>query len=201
MKRHALLVSLLMLAATAFAAAQTKTVETVTTKDSTGKETTVQVTRVGSSEDITPRNNMITINPLKFILFYNISYYHRLNNTVVVGGGLETPTISGVSGWGVLAEARIYPSGKAMRGFYVAPNISFNRVGSSNDATSSDATTFSIGALLGWQWFPGDEFAIGFGLGVDYYFLGGSADDETSIDLSDYDGLAPALRFDIGYAF
>ena len=54
----------------------------------------------------------------------------------------------------------------------------------------------SVGGLIGWQWFPGDQFAIGLGIGVDYYFFSGEDD-----DFSDINGTAPALRFDIGYAW
>ena len=48
------------------------------------------------------------------------------------------------------------------------------------------------------QWFPGDQFAIGLGIGVDYYFFSGDSNDE---NFNDYNGFAPALRFDIGYAW
>lgn len=188
--------------ACATASAQTKTTETVTTRDSTGKETTTQVTKVSTSEDITPRSNLITINPLKFFLLYNISYYHRINDVIVIGGGVQTPAISELQGWGIQAEARFHPSRKALRGFYVAPNISYNRLWVSSDDPGEDptATAFSVGVLVGWQWFPGDEFAIGLGLGYDRWFLSTNNDDETD-RFDSFSGGAPALRFDIGYAF
>jgi hypothetical protein len=196
-----LLILPLLLAMSALAVAQTKTVETVTTTDSTGKETTTQVTRIGTTEDITPRNNMITINPLKFFVFYNISYYHRINNNIVVGGGVQTPTFSAVGGWGVQGEVRFHPSGKAMRGFYVAPNVSFNHLYPTDDeADDASADAYSIGVLVGWQWFPGDEFAMGLGIGYDRYFLS-AQDRDVNSDILKYDGGMPAVRFDIGYAF
>ena len=65
-----------------------------------------------------------------------------------------------------------------------------------DEANDEDASITSVGGLVGWQWFPGDEFAIGLGIGVDYYFFSGS---DESFD--EYDGFAPALRFDIGYAW
>jgi hypothetical protein len=58
---------------------------------------------------------------------------------------------------------------------------------------------FSVGGLIGWQWFPGDQFAIGLGIGVDYYFL--SDDVKENDDFEDFSGFAPLLRFDIGYAW
>jgi hypothetical protein len=206
MRRVTIATLVALVALTASAAAQTRTEETVTTTDSTGKEVTSKVVRVGTSEDITARSNMIVVNPLKMFLFYNLSYYHALSKSIVVGGGLQMPTVSGISGFGANAEMRWHPSGKAMRGFYVAPNISFNTLSTKEtffdgSTLESSATPISLGVLTGWQWFPGDEFAIGLGLGIDYYWISADATDgETSV-FGSYDGLAPALRFDIGYAW
>ena len=80
----------------------------------------------------------------------------------------------------------------------VTPGRTFNLFlykGISSESFSS--TPFSIGALVGWQWFPGDQFALGLGIGIDQYF--GSIKDEDTFH--NYNGLAPALRFDIGFAW
>ena len=208
MKRFLLVFSFMMLAAsTGFA--QDKTVETRVEIDSaTGQRRVITAETLSKTEDITPRNNMIVINPLKFFYMYNLSFYHRLSNSVVVGGGLQTPAISYVKGFGVLAEVRLHPSGKAMRGFYVAPNVSYNSIGSDFEqygGSSSESITtssISVGGLVGWQWFWGDDFALGLGIGMDYYFLSGSYQDENGSDpFSSYSGTFPALRFDIGYAW
>lgn len=205
MRRLTVAALVALVSLTTMATAQTRTEETVTTTDSTGKEVTSKVVRVGTSEDITIRTNMIVVNPLKMFLFYNLSYYHALSKSIVVGGGLQMPTISGISGFGANAEMRWHPSGKAMRGFYVAPNVSFNSLTNTtefdNSTIESSVTPISLGVLVGWQWFPGDDFAIGLGLGVDYYWVSADATDgETSV-FDSYDGTAPALRFDIGYAW
>jgi hypothetical protein len=174
---------------------QIRTVETRTSVDSSAGDTTVSKSViVSTSEDITPRSSMLVVNPLKFFLFYNLSYFHRLSSGVAIGFGVQSPTLSDIEGFGVNAEVRVYPSGKSLRGFYVAPNFSYNHL------TSADATTSptSFGVLLGWQWFPGDEFALGLGLGIDYY--SGSVSENGS-ELDPYNGTAPALRFDIGYAW
>ncbi len=149
---------------------------------------------ISETEDITPRNNMIIINPLKFLLFYNISYFHKIGDGTAIGGGIQFPTPKDISGFGVNAEVRIYPTGKNLRGFYFAPNVSYNSL--TDDDENETVSITSVGGLVGWQWFPGDQFAIGLGIGVDYYFFSG--DDE---DFDDLDGFAPALRFDIGYAW
>ncbi len=189
--------------------AQIKTEGTKTEVDSaTGQVKTTSYTEVKKEEDITPRTNMITINPLKFFLFYNLSYYHGFTNNIAAGIGVQMPTLSGLSGFGVNAEMRFYPSKKALRGFYVAPNVSYNALSSDfsdydengNPTTSSvSVNSFSVGLLAGWQWFPGDDFAIGLGIGFDYYFLSGEANNRSIFN--SFDGTAPALRFDIGYAW
>ncbi len=165
-----------------------------TVNPATGDTVYTESTIITTSEDITPRNDMIVINPLKFILFYNIAYFHKISDKVALGGGFQIPTISGLGGIGVNAELRYYPSGKTLRGFYFAPNISFNRV----TVTNNSANAFSIGALIGWQWFPGDDFAIGLGLGIDYYT---GTNPDVYYNYSNLDGTAPALRFDVGYAW
>jgi hypothetical protein len=160
----------------------------------TGDTIYTESVTIAEAEDITPRNSMIIINPLKFLLFYNISYFYKINDGVVIGGGVQIPTPKDINGFGVNAEARFYPKGKNLRGFYFAPNVSYNSL--TDEANDEDASITSVGGLVGWQWFPGDEFAIGLGIGVDYYFFSGS---DESFD--EYDGFAPALRFDIGYAW
>jgi len=160
-----------------------------------GDTVITESTTISTSEDITPRNDMIVINPLKFFLFYNLSYFHRVSEQFALGGGVQIPTISGLGGVGVNLEARIYPSGKTLRGFYIAPNMSYNNL-THDDGGSTSA--FSIGALIGWQWFPGDDFAIGLGIGADYYT--GSLDDVDD-DFDNYSGTIPVVRFDIGYAW
>ena len=149
---------------------------------------------VSQSEDITPRNSMVVINPLKFLVFYNISYFQKLTEGAAIGVGLQMPTISGVNGFGVNAEARFYPKGNNLRGFYFAPNFSYNNLKEEDDNENVSIT--SAGGLVGWQWFPGEQFAMGLGIGVDYYFFSGN-----DVDFEDYNGFAPALRFDIGFAW
>jgi len=163
----------------------------------TGDTIYTESVAISQTEDITPRNSMIIINPLKFLLFYNISYYHKLSDQVAIGGGVQMPTPRGINGFGANAEVRLYPSGKNLRGFYFAPNISYNSL--TDTETDETLSLFSMGGLVGWQWFPGDQFAIGLGIGADYYFL--SDDNTGNDDFEDYSGMVPALRFDIGYAW
>ncbi|MBS1902336.1 MAG: hypothetical protein JSS75_01370 [Bacteroidetes bacterium] len=181
--------------------AQERTTGTRTEVDSTtGVKTVRSYVEEKKVEDVTPRHDMLVVNPLKFFVFYNLSYYHAFSERIAGGIGLQTPTLSGISGFGANAELRFYPSKHALRGFYIAPNVSFNSLSSTDTYANNSvsATTFSVGVLLGWQWFPGDDFAIGLGIGYDRYFLNGST---SGVMFGSYNGGVPALRFDIGYAW
>lgn len=186
---------------------QTKTEETRRQVDSaTGEVTITRSEVISKSEDITVRNHLLLINPLKFFLFYNLTYMTKVSDAAMVGIGFQIPTISDIGGFGINLEARLHPSKKTPRGFYIAPNISYNSLNASNnngldEEEDEDATvsTFSVGALVGWQWFVGDEFAIGLGIGADHYWLSGSAGNESLFN--SYTGFSPAIRFDIGYAW
>ena len=46
-----------------------------TSDPETGDTIYTEALIISQIEDITPRNGMIIINPLKFLLFYNISYF------------------------------------------------------------------------------------------------------------------------------
>lgn len=186
---------LILLLSAQFVFGQDETKETKKTVSKTEGDTTIsQSVIISKTTDITPRSDMIVINPVKFILFYNISYLHKFSEHTVAGIGIQTPTLSGIDGFGINAEVRLYPNGQNMRGFYFAPNISYNHLTAGNSSTDP----FSLGALLGWQWFPGEQFALGLGIGVDHYW--GSVSDNGN-DFGKYNGFVPAIRFDIGYAW
>ena len=175
--------------------AQTRTDETTRTVTRVEGDTTItEAVTILEKQDITPRRRMIIINPLKFFLFYNITYFQQIAPNVAFGAGLQSPTIGDLDGFGINAEVRLYPGGRTLRGFYIAPNIGYNKL-STEDA---ETDPLSVGILIGWQWFPGDEFAMGLGIGVDYYH--GSVT-ESDGDLQSYHGKVPVLRFDIGYAW
>jgi len=175
--------------------AQIVTEEKKKTVTETGDTVYTESTILTTSEDITPRNDMIVINPLKFFLFYNLTYFHKFSDKLGFGVGFQIPTLSGLGGFGVNGELRVYPSGRTLRGFYIAPNIAYNHI----TAGESSISPFSIGALVGWQWFPGDDFAIGLGIGADYYT--GTVNDADNDNFESYSGTVPVVRFDIGYAW
>jgi hypothetical protein len=160
----------------------------------TGDTVYTEAITISKTEDITSRNSILIINPLKFFLFYNISYFHKLSDAAAIGVGIQTPTISGLSGFGANAELRFYPKGRNLKGFYFAPNFSFNSLTDKDD--NETVSISSLGILIGWQWFPGEDFALGLGIGVDHYFFKGLDSDFESLN-----GFVPSLRFDIGFAW
>jgi hypothetical protein len=165
-----------------------KVVETTTTIDSaTGKQvTSSNVVTISTERDLTVRENLITLNPVKFAWMYNLTYYRNINNTIVVGGGFQVPTalaMEDYSGFGLNASMRFYPTGKNMRGFFIEPNVTFNTLSEKTSQYVTDPTTgngqyqeventyrpLTIGVLTGWQWFMGDNFSMGLAVGADNY--------------------------------
>ncbi len=197
MKASVFTVILIVLLSCQIGFTQIKTEEKRSTVNkATGDTVLTESLIISQVEDITPRNNMIIVNPLKFLLFYNLSFFHKITDQTAIGGGVQFPTVSGMDGYGLNFEVRVHPSKKSLRGFYVAPNLSYNRLNSNEEG--ENLTAFSLGALVGWQWFPGDDFAIGLGIGADYYI---GSTETTGGELEKYNGFIPAIRFDIGYAW
>jgi hypothetical protein len=147
-----------------------------------------------------------------------LNWVHKLGENTAAGIGLEFGTPHDYTAWGALGEFRFYPSKKSLHGFYVAPNISYvqtsNIYYSNYDPVTSKYSDgyytkqmFSAGVLIGWQWFPGSDFCMGFAFGVDDYFAlnnknQNNNDDDISILGGIYGtGLSPTLRFDLGYAW
>lgn len=214
--RLILTLALLSLGA-ATASAQTKTTETRTTETesdttSDGKvKTTETVTAIASSEDITIRNHMIIVDPIKFFALFNLGYQHAITQNVTVGGSIQAPTqLVEASGFGVAVEGRLYPAGRTFRSFHVGANAAFNDITTTHYNWETDETEeieiapFSMGVNVGWHWYPWDDFATEFVLGADYNFSGKEGGDMMSSDvpfLSDRKGLMPSFRFTIGYAW
>jgi hypothetical protein len=193
--------------------AQTETVEKRVEIDSaTGERHVYYVTAEGKSEDITPYTDMININPLKFIYAYNISYMHKLSKVTSTGIGVEYGSFYTYPAWGISGEFRFFPGKKAMHGFYLAPNVSYKHsrresyyysdgVGGGYYSDHTDQL-LTIGMLLGWQWFPYENFPMGLSFGVDDYIPLNQDDRRSESILGLYgSGLAPALRFDLGFAW
>lgn len=199
--------------------AQTKVEQhTISIDSATGKRTVTIDTIIKKEENVTPYTDMINVNPLKFFLAYNLSWVHKTGTSTAISVGTEYENIlNNTSAWGILGEFRYYLSKKSLHGFYVAPNFSFTQSsnvfystydpGSGIYSTGTyTAQMMSLGVLIGWQWFPADDFSMGFGIGVDDYI---PLNQKTGDNYEDFNllgglygkGTSPTLRFDLGYAW
>ena len=100
-----ILTFILLILFTISISAQIKTKEKKKTVTEEGDTVYTESTIISTIEDITPREDMIVVNPLKFFIFYNLSYFHKVSDKVALGGGVQIPTIAGLGGFGVNAEA------------------------------------------------------------------------------------------------
>jgi hypothetical protein len=222
--KHLLHVTLFLVFAATYASAQVKSEETVTTTDTSGRTTTISVTTLSKTEDITPRNDVILMSPLDFIRNYNLSYLHSIAPNLAIGGGfrLGHDLIADYSdtktSFGLMLEGRFYPGKKAVKGFYLAPNLSADwlkyvdnegvydpQTGRTNPGEiTMTGMAFTVGLMSGWQFFPWEEMTMGVGLGFDHHMLM-SSNTVTNYGyrpFDDYNGKTfPAVRFDIGYAW
>ncbi len=216
---------LVFLSGVATTRAQTKVEQRKVSVDSaTGVRTGTVDTIVKTEEDISPYTEMMNINPLKFLLAYNLNWIHKLSSSTALGIGAEIATNVGDAmntgtSWGVLGEFRFYPSKKSLHGFYVPPNFSYTQTsnvysyienGAGNSFSGNEGyyteQMLSLGILAGWQWFPATSFSMGFALGADDYIPLNPKTGEDYEDVSLLGGLtgkgaSPTLRFDLGYAW
>jgi hypothetical protein len=204
----------ILFALTVAASAQTKRVESTTTEtmaDTAGGKVTTNstVTTVSTTEDITPRRHMISSDPFKFWVFYNMSYYHAITNNIVVGGGIQTPTALAdreISGFGVNLEGRYYIGGKPFRGFHINPVLSVNSISYERydwEAAGNERvhdTPITFGVLMGWHWYPWDEFGTQIAFGADYNISPTSEENLLGMG-SHKKGIIPTAHFTVGYSW
>jgi hypothetical protein len=212
-----------------------RTTEQRTTTDDGGKvsrTTSVIETRI---EDVTPApKHALLISPVRLFWMYNLNYLHALNETIAIGGGVEFPTSLGYSsvksGFGVTAEARFYPGRAAIRGFYVAPVLSFHsftveRTSYYNysgqyspgqqyqaQTTTTNPTPFSMGVITGWTLFLWNDLAVDLGVGFKHHFIsdevkltttpaGYTETNYVSLGADIFRGTVPVVRINLGYAW
>lgn len=168
--------------------------------------------------------NMVSLDVLRFLGFYNLSYTRVFSPALSLTAELEIPSnfllgsIIQESGFGGRIEGRWNFSSKNLLGIYIAPVIGFNSstfkagslvttsTGSSTDY-SATVTWFALGAMAGYQFAPFmglPELLLGFGIGAEYNIVNssastGSAPTGTNIPASNI--TYPRLRATIGYAW
>ncbi|MBX2815610.1 MAG: DUF3575 domain-containing protein [Saprospiraceae bacterium] len=153
----------------------------------------------------------VKINPFGLLLGnLNAGFEYVLNEKASVEAGLSyfnvgatvgTDDDTRFTGVGAYAMYRYYfaKALDAPRGLYVAPRANFGST--KNSDTDLGVTTFSIGALFGHQWVwpkTGDAgFTLDLGIGVAYF----NANADSGVEDFGLDGIGPAFRLAIGYAF
>lgn len=151
-------------------------------------------------QDTVPRiyvlNHLITNNIYRNFIFFNVSYFYKLNNRHIIGGGLQIPTFyfQFALGGGISAEYRYYKDRASFDGLYVAGNGSFNYM----EYDGTPYPCYSLGGAVAYDFRLWNQLLLDFGLGVD--FLGQIREDEREF-MKRRKGFVPELRFSVGWAW
>jgi hypothetical protein len=161
--------------------------------------------------------NMVSLDVLRFLGFFNLSYTRAITPAISLTAQLELPSnlITGFayneSGFGGRLEARYNFAQKNLVGIFVAPVVGFNSstFGPPGGGESFFTTSwFALGAMAGYQFAPFGglpELMLGFGLGAEYNIITSTInpglDLPTGLEPSTANGVLPRFRFTIGYAF
>ncbi len=201
MRTHFVVVVLALLPTVLCAQTETKG-RRVEVDSATGQRRVIQFEEQYTSEDVLPIHNLILVDPIKFFFLFNGTFYRAVSPGTALGVG------AAIGIWGqspvpvqFTTEVRFYPGQKLLRGFYLAPNMSytinysgmFNMFGE-NSGAKDDLLT--IGFLFGWQWFGGDAFSYSLALGLDKYIYFDGREGSSSIPF-----ILPAVRFTLGYGW
>ncbi len=131
--------------------------------------------------------------------FIDVSFYHALTGSDALGvlGGLIYYPFGheSVTGWAAALAYRFYPGRRALWRFYVSPMVGYQSASINPDTSASGPMA---AAVIGWQWFPEGNLAVGMGFGTRYAF-GGS--DSPSAEIRKTFGFRPVLVFDMGYSW
>jgi hypothetical protein len=213
-----------MLLLVSAASAQTETQEKTTTEtriDSSNNGSVKKVelvTSVATSRDLTPRTNMVLIDPVRFYSYFNASYQRAVSPVFSVGGSVMVPTqFTDASGAAITAEGRYYPGGAMFKGFHLGGNFTYSGIKHEyqqydyDKGTSSTVSTdvpSSIGMNIGWQMYPWSDFVFDFAIGADYNLSGPDPRENRGYyggsDLpfmNSYQGFFPTIHFGVGYAW
>ncbi|MCS6807239.1 MAG: hypothetical protein RML40_06470 [Bacteroidota bacterium] len=162
------------------------------------------------------KQNLVSMDLLRFLGFFNISYTRALTPALSLCALLETPSnlITGFayreSGIGVRLEARYNFSQKNLVGIFLAPVVGFN---TSTFGTPSGSETFftttwtALGAMVGYQFAPFlglPEILFGVGVGAEYNIISSVINTRnlpSGLEPATVSGTLPRFRFTIGYAF
>lgn len=162
---------------------------------------------------LSAQKGAIKVNPLG-LLFGNLNagYELVLSESASIEAGLSYSSLNAsfdgdpeakFTGIGAYAMYRAYLSknNEAPRGIYVAPQVGFNSTTAKAGDEKGSINLFYAGGLFGNQWVwpkDGDSgFLLDLAIGVSYY----NASSDEGISGISLDGIGPAFRLAIGYAF
>lgn len=167
-------------------------------------------TAVFAQSEVLP--NVVKINPLGALIgAASLGYERALNekSSIVIlpsfgflkSDGFKYTTV------GLGAEYRIYFTGTAPKGTYVAPGASteFGTAKVENDDGSGDSKTningFSAKAIIGHQWIWRSKFVLDLNGGIQYINLNFKDKSGDFAGVNALSGILPALSVSIGFNF
>lgn len=134
--------------------------------------------------------------------YLNLSYYHTFGAQHAAGayvGYLYHPVgDERITGYGLGLAYRYYPAGKALARFYYSPIVGVQRGEVIRAEGRDPAVGILVSGMLGWQWFPEGNFAVGLAFGG-RIILGGN--DEEDPVIRDAFGASPIITLDLGYGW
>lgn len=167
------------------------------------------------------QSSAIKINPTSLLVAtFNASFEHAVSDKSSFQIGAFYTGFSVVdtkfSGFGITPEYRIYLTGEAMQGFFVAPYLRYQNFTLTNpEYTDYDSSgqpfttrdeaslnTFGGGINTGYQWIFGEHFVLEPFLRLGY--SGGSVklvSGNDNFSTGSFDGLSVLPGLNIGYAF
>lgn len=139
-----------------------------------------------------------------------IAYERKLNDHGSIQLGLAYFDYNfdsfGFSGIGITPEYRIFVTGDAIDGFYIAPFLSYDALTVKGDDTKATGYRYGGGAKAGFQWLLGkrESFVIDLAFGGRYVDFGYKVENGSNDDFEDSSfltGFRPDITFAIGFAF
>lgn len=137
----------------------------------TGGPPTVMVERISPVEYHNKKQNLVGVDPVKILYYYNASYFRALNSSWVVGGTVQfAPGLGGDSlrsrGFGIQAGAKYFFPGEGAHGWHADATLLFYSLRQAD----KDQTPLSFTLDGGYLWDLG-FFFIDVKLGVEYFLV------------------------------
>jgi hypothetical protein len=150
--------------------------------------------------EVIPRNAvMVNLGGLA-LDYLNLSYYRAVDSNNAFGAyvGYLYHVVGNeqIAGYGFGLSYRYYPAKRAISRFYYSPTIGI-QFGDVVNGARDRITGVLVSAMVGWQWFPEEVFAVGLGFGGRMIFGEHSSDPV----IGEAFGASPVITLDLGYAW